>query len=331
MFQSVLFIWSSECVQQNAKNSIQAAIYFGLKRFFFWTTVLVLFDTPLALAKQSTKYLFKVATLAPERSVWLNSYKGMADEVFDASGGLVKFKCYPGGIQGDELTVIRKMRIGQLQGAGLTGTGLSLLCKDSLVFQLPLMFNTEEEVDYVLPKLIPLLEAQCNKNGYEVLAWPRLGLATYLVDQRFGILIHCAKQNHVCWRTISLSKELFNQAKVSAIPAKIGDVLTGLRSGLINAVFAPPVGMVSLQWFTGVKNRLDKKILYSVGTIVVAKKSGISFPLVYNPKLRKSLPNTLENWIQPFVSRTRKHWRRWKAMEFICYLQQRMDKINLTD
>jgi TRAP-type transport system periplasmic protein len=33
----------------------------------------------------------------------------------------VVFKFYPGGVSGDEKDVIRKMRIGQLHGAGFTG------------------------------------------------------------------------------------------------------------------------------------------------------------------------------------------------------------------
>ena len=250
---------------------------------------LVILGTTYTFAKtgkKSSKYQFKIATLAPDRSVWLNTYKAMADEIFDATAGEVKFKCYPGGIQGDEVTVLRKIRIGQLQGSGLTGNGLAMICQDSLVFQLPILFRSEEEVDFVFSKMIPLFAAQCKENGFEVLGWPHLGFSYLFSKNDIQDIPSLRASKPWLLENDIISKAFFNASGVSAVPANVSDVLTGLRSGLIHTVFSPPVGMISLQWFSRIESRLDLKLIYSFGAFVVTQKKWNRVPRDIQEKIK---------------------------------------------
>ena len=70
---------------------------------------------------------FKIATLAPEGSSWLREMRAAADEVKQRTEGRVEFRYYPGGVMGDDATVMRKIRLGQLQGGALTASELSLV------------------------------------------------------------------------------------------------------------------------------------------------------------------------------------------------------------
>ena len=63
----------------------------------------------------------------------------------------------------------------------------------------------------------------------------------------------------------------FKAASISAIPLTIGDVNTALQSGLIRTVFAPPAGMIVMQWHTRVNYRLDTGLFYSFGAVVITK------------------------------------------------------------
>ncbi len=226
----------------------------------------------------AAKHNFKIATLAPDRSVWINAYDEIAREVAAATNGDVKFKCYPGGVQGDELTVIRKMRIGQLHGAGFTGTGLANICRESLALQLPHTFKSYAEFEYVFERMKGRLENVCRTNGYEVLGWPDLGFVYMFSQDRVTDVDTLRSAKPWLIEDDIISKAMFQTAGISGVPAQIGDVLTALRSGLMRTVYAPPVGMVTLQWFTGVKYRLDLKGMYSFGTFIVAKKRWDSLP-----------------------------------------------------
>ena len=70
-----------------------------MKYFLIILFLLVGINQPLFAKKKSPKYKFKLATLAPERSIWLDAFNGMADEVFDKTDGLVKFKSYAGAFK----------------------------------------------------------------------------------------------------------------------------------------------------------------------------------------------------------------------------------------
>ena len=87
----------------------------------------------------------RLATVAPDRSVWVKAFRDAAADVAKVTEGRVQLKIYAGGVQGDEQTVLRKMRVGQLQGAAFMGQGVRLFCADATVLLLPLMFRSEEQ------------------------------------------------------------------------------------------------------------------------------------------------------------------------------------------
>src|SRR5712671_2890617 len=70
------------------------------------------------------QYLIKFATLASEGTTWLNVMKEYDQAIRKESGGRMGFKIYPNAVQGDELDVLRKIKLGQLQSGGITGNGM---------------------------------------------------------------------------------------------------------------------------------------------------------------------------------------------------------------
>ncbi|MEC8197676.1 MAG: twin-arginine translocation signal domain-containing protein, partial [Pseudomonadota bacterium] len=50
-------------------------------------------------------------------------------------------KLYPGGVQGDDFTVVRKMRIGQLHGGALAAGTLIRFYTDLQIYNMPLQFD----------------------------------------------------------------------------------------------------------------------------------------------------------------------------------------------
>src|SRR4051794_4547374 len=98
--------------------------------------MLCLFVTLLAggAAAQTT---IKLAHILPQGSVWDKHIQQMADEWKTATGGRVTVTLYPGGSQGDESTVLRKMRLDALQAASFTAVGLGSIDAAFNVFDIP--------------------------------------------------------------------------------------------------------------------------------------------------------------------------------------------------
>ena len=99
----------------------------------------------------------KIATLAPDGSSWMQAMRDGAAEVDRLTEGRVKLRFYPGGVMGNENSVLRKIRVGQLQGGALTGGGLASLYPDSQIYSLPFLFLSYAEVAYVRERVDPIL------------------------------------------------------------------------------------------------------------------------------------------------------------------------------
>ena len=91
----------------------------------------------------------KIATLAPAGTTWMKEMKKGAGEIKKKTEGRVKLKFYPGGVMGNDKSVHRKIKIGQLHGGAFTSGGLSHVYPEIQTLSLPMLFDNFAEVDYV--------------------------------------------------------------------------------------------------------------------------------------------------------------------------------------
>ena len=184
----------------------------------------------------------------------------------------VKIKFYPGGVMGDENAILRKMKINQLQGAAITSGALTRYYKDTSLYGMPFLFNSQEEVIYVRKRMDKLMIEGLNKKGLVSFGLAESGFVyilsndpVYSIDDlrkvKFWIPDNTSAQNTV--KAFSLKP----------IPLPFGDVLTGLQTHLIDTIASSPIASIALQWHTQVKYLTDMPALYSWATLVVSKKA----------------------------------------------------------
>jgi TRAP-type C4-dicarboxylate transport system substrate-binding protein len=97
--------------------------------------------------------VFKLATIAPDGSQWMTDHRAAAERIKERTEGRVSLKFYGGGVMGNDRKVLRKIRIGQLQGAAFTTSGLVERYPAMILYGMPFMFRSLEEVDYVRAQL----------------------------------------------------------------------------------------------------------------------------------------------------------------------------------
>jgi TRAP-type C4-dicarboxylate transport system substrate-binding protein len=242
-------------------------------RIFGITLCVFLLLTQLSFGAESSVTI-KLATLAPEGSSWVKTFNALNSEVKKKTENKVQFRIYPGGaLGGDEMDMLRKMKIGQIQGVALTSAGLSTLFREMDVLQIPFLFQTYEEVDAVLAKMDSFFRKGFEDNGYILLGWSEGGFLYLMSTVPIASVADLKKAKVWIWKDSPMSEAIFDEAKVSAIPLSIPDVLVGLQTGLVNVVYAPPTGAISLQWFTKVKYLTDVPLVYLAGAIVVRKET----------------------------------------------------------
>jgi len=214
----------------------------------------------------------KIASLAPEGSSWMKTFHSIDVEVRGKTDKQVGFKFYPGGVLGDEKDMLRKMHIGQIHGAALTSAGLSAIFNEMDVFQIPFLFESYHEVDYVTEEMGAFFQKGFDENGYILLGWSEGGFVRLMSTTPVATLDDLRKVKVWTWEDSPMTKAIFDQANVSAIPLSVPDVLVGLQTGLVNVVYAPPIGAISLQWFTKIKYMTDVNLIYLIGGLVIQKK-----------------------------------------------------------
>ena len=237
-------------------------------------TVFALLAALLLLASHSSQAAtFKVATLSPDGSFWMKTMREAGKEVEAATDSRVKFKWYPGGVMGDDKAVLRKMRVGQLQGAALPMGELLSFYPDSQAYGIPFLFNSYEEVDYVRSQLDDSLITGFAEGGMEVLGIAEGGFGYFLTAEPVRVPADLKQQKVWVPQNDVVSARLAQSIGVTPIPLTLPDVLPGLQTGLVNTVAVSPMGAIVLQWHTRVAHITDIPLMYFCGVISLTGKS----------------------------------------------------------
>ncbi|GMR20492.1 MAG: TRAP transporter substrate-binding protein [Gammaproteobacteria bacterium] len=234
-------------------------------------TFLLLFTLVLPLASQAV--ILKIATLAPDGGSWMMQMRNGAKEIQQKTNNRVKFKFYPGGIMGNEKSVLRKMRIGQLQGAALTTSGLARISPDSQMYSLPLRFRSFSEVDYVREHMDDQIIKSLDKKGYISFGLAEGGFSYLMSQTPIYRASDLRKQKVWAPEGDVISMTLLDKLGISPVPLPLTDVLTGLQTSLITTVGSTPTFTLALQWHSKLKYVNSMPLFYSSGSVVISKKA----------------------------------------------------------
>jgi TRAP-type C4-dicarboxylate transport system substrate-binding protein len=225
-----------------------------------------------AAKKPKPKTQIKFATLAPDGSTWMKVMRAFDTELREQTENRVGFKFYPGGVQGDEEVVLRKIRNGQLHGGGFTGFGLGSVSKDFRAMEVPFMFHSIDEVDHVRGELDAFFKDMYEKKGFALLGWADVGFVYLFSNRPIRNPDELRAGKVWTWSGDKLAELFFKAFDVSPIPLALPDVLTSLQMGVVAAVYAPPLACIALQWFTRVKYMSDIPVTYGFGAMLVSER-----------------------------------------------------------
>ena len=215
----------------------------------------------------------KIATLAPEGSSWMVAMRDAAKQVESATEGRVKIKFYPGGVMGNDSTVLKKIRLGQLQGGALTGTELASVAPNAPIYGLPFLFANTAEVDAARAALDDELAAELKAAGFRMVSLSGVGFA-YLMSAG-DIATRAALEARKVWvpQGDLIAEMTFRSGGISPVPLPLADVFTALQSGLVDTVGNTPAGAIALQWHGPLRQILDLPLSYVVGYVVLQERA----------------------------------------------------------
>ncbi len=212
---------------------------------------------------------FKLATLAPEGTAWMREMRAAAETVKTRTEGRVSFRFYPGGVMGNDAVVLRKMRVGQLQGGAFTGSELASVYPDLMIYGLPFLFHQESEVAVVREAMEPRLTEGLREKGLEAVVMIGGGFAYLLSTQPIRGRDDLVKSKAWLPTGDVVSEATYKAAGVNPVPLSIADVYTALQTGLVDTVANTPSGTIAFQWHTKVRHLVDMPIAYLIGIVAL--------------------------------------------------------------
>lgn len=244
-----------------------------------------------ASAGKKPQYLIKFATVAPEGSTWVKEIRKIDKELRKKSDGRLGLGIYAGGIAGDELDVLKKMRIGQIQCAAFSGVGFGKILPMVRVLDLPYLFRNDQEVDKVHGELFTFFADQFKKKGFTLLAWTEVGDVNIFSSKPVRSLNDLKGLKIWAWAGDPIAKETFVTMGVNPIPLPVTDVNTALNTGMIDTVYAPPLGALALQWHAKLSYMNGLPLVHSTGAILISSRAYKKLP----PDLAALLQKTMKS------------------------------------
>ena len=236
-----------------------------------------------SLAAQQPERI-KLATLLPRGTSGHQALLEMAAKWRPAG---VTTTIYTDAAMGGEAETVRRMRVGQHQGAVLTAAGLLEIDRSAAALQItPMVFRSLDEVAYVRKNLRASLEKRFEEKGFVLLFLGDAGWVHFFSKKPVVRPDDMKKQKLFVLSSDSGQGDLIKTYGFQVVPLEYTDVLTGLQTGLIEAVPTVPFYALAGQFNLQAPYMLDMDYVPLIGGLVLTRKSWDALPAATQTLMR---------------------------------------------
>ena len=239
----------------------------------------------LGLAPLQAQTIIKLGTIAPEGSVWHDALLETRQRWREISNGEVELRVYAGGVLGGEDEMVRKMQRRGLDALAISGSGLPLIDNIVSCLNIPLLFNTYEELEFVRNSVSEDLESNFEERGFKILSWAEAGWVHFFSTS--PVRTPEDLQNLRLWTSAGSpeSERLFKQLGFRVVPLPATDMLTALQTGLIEAIDVPPLFALLDRSYQEANFMTDLKFAPLIVGTVMTVSAWERLPADYRPAL----------------------------------------------
>lgn len=248
------------------------------------------------------KISWKVATLAPQEIGYAKEFKAiLIPALSKATDGDLAVKVYWGGVMGDDRQYLDKMRIGQLQGAGLSAQGTLNMSKPVGVLSLPFLFNNFEEVDYIKKRMLARFDGLIAADGFRLLMWLDQDF-DQIYSTKFPVtkLADFSRARFIIWPGV-LEGKFLERLGTQPVISGVTEIPSSIKAGVADAAIAPSIFVVGAQLYSTFKYINNTKTRYFPAFTVCSNKAWDQLP----PQYQKAVSEGREKWSRDFCALTR--------------------------
>ncbi len=235
--------------------------------------------------------VWKFATIAPKGIGLGNSIRSiLIPAIEEGSDHTLKIDVYWGGVMGDEADYQQKMRIGQIQGAGVSGMAATIFCPEMAVVELPFLFETWDEVDHIKTVMRRDFEKLYEKYGYKLVCWNDQGFDQYY-SAKYPLtkLDQFKKAKFGTWYG-PVEEKFLDELGANPIPVGVAEAVPAMRQGVADSMIAPAFYVVATQMYPNTKYVNPVRVRYSPALVVVELDAWNSIPELYRNRFFEQRP-----------------------------------------
>ena len=249
---------------------------------------------------QASSIIIKLGSLAPKGSPWELALNRLQAEWTRISNGSITLRLYSGGTVGSESDMLRKIRIGQLNAAALTSSGLSEIFPGIFSIYIPLLVHTNEEYAYLMDRMIPILNEEFENNGYKTLFWMHTGWV-YLYSRDRVISPDDLRLQKI-WAGEGDPEIMEAWRRTGCIPVALSleDVTIQLQTRGVDAFISSPLWVLSLDLYDVATHMNNLKWAPFSGAIAIDTR-------IWN-RIDRGLRNELEQAAQEIADSMKNEW-----------------------
>jgi TRAP-type C4-dicarboxylate transport system substrate-binding protein len=222
--------------------------------------------------------VIKIASIAPSRSPWDKALEKMAGEWERISNGAVQVRIYPGSIAGSEQDMIRKLRLGVLQGGVFSNMGLAKIDHSLTVLSIPFLFHSREEFNAVFDRMKPAFEKAIEEKGFKTMLWTLAGWVNFFTKTEVVDPDDLKKLKISVTADFPEVEQVWKKMGYEVITSGMNDLMIQLQSGAATAAYLPALLAGSGQFFALVPHMLSPSLAPLVGGLLLSDKAWASIP-----------------------------------------------------
>jgi TRAP-type C4-dicarboxylate transport system substrate-binding protein len=239
-----------------------------------------------AARAEEAKYVIRMATAAPDGTLWARELKAFTNDVQQATHGEVRVKLYFGGIAGNELETEARMQRGQLDAVASGGMLCQQLSRSFRVMRIPGLFQSQEEAAAVLQRMRPIFDEEFHQKGYAHLGFAYMGTDVMFTRNPIRGLEDLKRARLWRWDLDEVAIAIDRAQGVPVVPLPVEDAARAYDDKQLDGFIAVPIAALAFQWYSRVKYQLPMPVGHLFGCLLVAGRAMDKVPLEYRQVLQ---------------------------------------------
>lgn len=226
----------------------------------------------VSAAAQAQTVIAKVGSVAPEGTPWAEWIEGIKTRMDKDTGGKLKLKIFLGGKLGGEKEMVEETRNGNLQLFGGAVGSVAQYVPELNVLELPYIFTSDAEADFVLDKLRDRVSKLLEARGFVMVMWAENGWHGYGVKGKCIEKVEDMKGLKMRSQESYVHIETYKAFGASPVEMAVPEVLGALQTGTVDGYSNTPLFSFATSWYNGITHYTYTKHIYQPAVMVISKK-----------------------------------------------------------